>query len=51
MGLPLLFPWFTGPMKRRVAAAGVGLEGSSAASIYEGKWDNALGTTPLAPGQ
>ena len=33
-------------MERREAAAGVGLEGSLAVSIHEGKWDNASGTTP-----
>ena len=46
MDLPLLFPWFTGLTDRRGAAAALDLEGSSAASIYEGKWDNALGKTP-----
>ena len=38
-------------MERRGAAAGVGSEGSSAVSIYEIKWDNASGKSPLAPGQ
>ena len=42
--------WFTGPIERREAAE-VGLEGSSAASIHEGKGDNASGTTPLALGR
>ena len=47
MDLPLLFSCFLGPTERRGGAAvGVGLEGSSAASIHEGKWDNASGTTP-----
>ena len=46
MDLPLLFPWFTGLTERRGAAAIVDLEGSLAASIHEGKQDNALGTTP-----
>ena len=43
MDLPLLFPWYIGPMERRVSASGVDLEGFSAAFIYEGKQDNALG--------
>ena len=51
MDLPLLFSWFTGPTERRRVAAAVNPEGSSAASIQEGKWDNALGTTPQAPDQ
>ena len=46
MDLPLLFSWFTGLMERRGLGAGVDLEGSLAAYIYEGKWDNALETTP-----
>ena len=46
MDLTLLFSWFTGPTERREAAAGADLEGSSAASIYESKQDNASGTTP-----
>ena len=47
MDLPLLFSWFTGSIERRGGVAvGVGLEGSSAASIHEGKRDNELGTTP-----
>ena len=46
MDLPLVFQRFTGPTERRGAAAGVGLEASSAASIHDGKWDNALETTP-----
>ena len=43
MDLPLLFSGLT---ERREVAVGVGLEGSLAASIHEGKWGNALGTTP-----
>ena len=47
MDLPLLFSCLTGPTERRGGAAiGVGLEGSSAASIHEEKRDNALGTIP-----
>ena len=46
MNLPLLFPWFTGPIERSKVAAGVGLESSSAASMYESKLNNALGITP-----
>ena len=46
MDLPLLFSWFTGPMEKRGVAAGVGLEGSSAVSIYEDKQDKAYGITP-----
>ena len=41
MDLPLAFSWFTGPTESRGAAAGAGSESSSAASIHEGKWDNA----------
>ena len=46
MDLPLVFPWFTYLMERKGAAARIGLEGSSAASIYKRKQENALGTTP-----
>ena len=46
MDLPWLFSWFTGPKERRGVAAAVDLEGPSVASIYEGKRDNASGTTP-----
>ena len=46
MDLLLLLQWFKGPMDRRGATAGVGSEGSSTASIHEGKWNNTLGTTP-----
>ena len=41
-----MFLWFTGPTERKGAALGVGSEDSTAASIYESKWDNALGTNP-----
>ena len=51
MGLPSVFSWFTGPTDKRGAAARVGLEGSLAASIYKGKWDNTSRTMTLAPGQ
>ena len=46
MGLPLVFSWFAGPIKKKRGAAGAGPEGSSAVSIFEDKWDNASGTTP-----